>query len=75
EFTTLKNNNSADNIINEGYKNDFQNFDDKEKILPHSSAFVLLQFSSNGVICEVESICNNNSNDEKSSDEESSNKK
>ncbi|CAG8743743.1 18029_t:CDS:2, partial [Racocetra fulgida] len=54
EFTILKNNNSADNIMNEG-------------------SFVLLQFSSNEIICEVKSICDNNSNDKENSNEESSN--
>ncbi|CAG8842210.1 21837_t:CDS:2, partial [Gigaspora margarita] len=66
EFATLNNNNSVDNAINEDRKNNFQNFDDKENILPESLAFVSVQFLINEVISEAESVYDNNSSDEES---------
>ncbi|CAG8857510.1 46016_t:CDS:2, partial [Gigaspora margarita] len=64
EFATLNNNNLVDNAINEDCKNNFQNFDDKENILPKSSAFVSIQSLINEVISEAESVYDNNSSDE-----------
>ncbi|CAG8766225.1 16203_t:CDS:2, partial [Gigaspora margarita] len=66
EFATLNNNNLVDSAINEGCKNNFQNFNNKENILPESSAFVSVQSLINEVISEAESVYNKNSSDEES---------
>ncbi|CAG8848204.1 36146_t:CDS:2, partial [Gigaspora margarita] len=66
EFATLNNNNSVDNAINEDRKNNFQNFDNKENILPESLAFVSIQSLINEVISEAESVYDNNSSDKES---------
>ncbi|CAG8853111.1 5864_t:CDS:1, partial [Gigaspora margarita] len=62
----LYNNNSVDNAINKGYKNNFQNFDDKKNILPKSSAFVSVQSLINKVISKAKSVYNNYSSNKKS---------
>ncbi|RIB11514.1 hypothetical protein C2G38_2203229 [Gigaspora rosea] len=66
EFATLNKNNSVENAINKGCKNKFPNFDDKENILPESSACVSVQSLINEDISDAESAYDNYSSDEES---------
>ncbi|CAG8768319.1 4682_t:CDS:2, partial [Dentiscutata heterogama] len=52
-----------DNIISESYKNNVQNFDDKENILPGSLAFTSSQSSINKTVYKAENNDDINSND------------